>query len=62
VLGFALAMGLNIIVVSIFAGAKLNVPLLVLSMVLLWTVGLGSAISPALRGARISPAEATRNI
>ncbi|WP_394822344.1 ABC transporter permease [Pendulispora albinea] len=62
VLGFGLAMGLNVIVVSVFAGAKLNVPLLVLSMILLWSVGLGSAIAPALRGARISPAVATRNI
>jgi putative ABC transport system permease protein len=62
VLGCVFAIGLNVIAVSAFSGAKLNVPLLALSMILLSTVGLGSALVPAMRGARISPAVATRHI
>ena len=62
ILGVALAVGLNVVAVTVFSGTKLNVPLLTFSMVLLWTVGLGSAIAPAMRGSRISPAVATRNI
>ena len=62
-LGAVLAVGLNLTVVSMIENqAKLDFDFLAFSMVLLWVVGLASAISPAMRGARISPAVATRNI
>ncbi|WP_394847945.1 ABC transporter permease [Pendulispora brunnea] len=63
VLGAMFAVVLNMAVLSLIEGqAKLDFAFLALSMVLLWVVGLVSAISPAMRGARISPAVATRNI
>ncbi|WP_394837431.1 ABC transporter permease [Pendulispora rubella] len=62
-LGAVFAVALNLAVTSMIEGqAKLDFAFLVFSMVLLWFVGLVSAISPAMRGARISPAVATRNI
>jgi putative ABC transport system permease protein len=61
-LGVGLAVGLNVLLVSTVAGAKLRAGAVSLSMAALWAVGLGAALAPALRGARTSPAVATRNV
>ena len=61
-LGVALAYALNIGLVTVAAGAKLNGGLLVAGVVLLWAAGLLATLAPALRAARISPAIATRNV
>jgi len=61
-LGVALAYVLNIGLVTVASGAKLNGGLLVAGVVLLWAAGLLATLAPALRAARISPAIATRNV
>jgi putative ABC transport system permease protein len=62
VLGVGLAVGLNMILVTVYSEAKLGAGTLVVSALVLWMVGLGAALPPALRGARTSPAIATRNV
>ncbi|HEU4535694.1 MAG TPA: FtsX-like permease family protein, partial [Polyangiaceae bacterium] len=61
-LGAAIAVALNVLLVSTIAEAKLHPATVTLSMAALWAAGLGSALAPALRGARTSPAVATRNV
>ncbi|HEY4588447.1 MAG TPA: FtsX-like permease family protein [Thermoanaerobaculia bacterium] len=62
VLGVLLAYGLNFGIVTWVAGAKLSPATVAAGAVALWTIGLGAALGPALRGARVPPAIATRNV
>jgi putative ABC transport system permease protein len=62
VLGVALAYGLNFGIVTWVAGAKLSPATVAAGAVALWVIGLGAALGPALRGARVPPAIATRNV
>lgn len=62
VLGAGLAYAINIGLVTMVEGAKLDAWILVAGVGLLWVVGLGAALGPALRAARIAPAIATRNV
>lgn len=62
VLGAALAYAINFGLVTMVEGAKLDGRILVAGVGLLWVVGLGAALGPALRAARIAPAIATRNV
>ena len=62
VLGAALAYAINFGLVTMVEGAKLDGWILVAGVGLLWVVGLGAALGPALRAARIAPAIATRNV
>lgn len=62
VLGAALAYGLNFGLVSWVAGARLSPAMVAAGALALWAIGLGAALGPALRGARVPPAIATRNV
>jgi len=62
VLGAALAYGLNFGLVTWVAGAKLSVLVVAVGAVGLWMIGVASALGPALRGAQVPPAIATRNV
>jgi putative ABC transport system permease protein len=44
------------------AGARLSPAMVAAGALALWTIGLGAALGPALRGARVPPAIATRNV
>ena len=63
-LGFGViaAYGINVALVTVASGAKLDLGLLAGGVILLWSVGLLATLAPALRAARISPAIATRNV
>lgn len=61
-LGLVLAYGLNVALVNLVEGAKLDGWILVAGVGLLWVTGLAAALGPALRAARIAPAIATRNV
>lgn len=61
-LGVLLAYGLNFGIVTWVAGAKLSPATVAAGAVALWMIGLGAALGPALRGARVAPAIATRNV
>ncbi|GAB4132010.1 MAG: ABC transporter permease [Acidobacteriota bacterium] len=60
--GTAISLGLNYLLVTYVNGVKLDWPLLVYGAAGMWLVGLGAALVPAWRGARIPPAVATRNL
>lgn len=60
--GVALAVGLNVALLTVMEGATLGVGTIVGGAALLWLIGLGSALVPALRAARTSPAVATRSV
>jgi putative ABC transport system permease protein len=60
--GIAISLCLNYLLVTYVNGAKLDWPLLVYGAAGMWLVGLGAAVFPAWRGARIPPAVATRNL
>ncbi|MES1245775.1 MAG: FtsX-like permease family protein [Acidobacteriota bacterium] len=62
VLGAGLAYAINVGLVTMVDGAKLDGWILVAGVGLLWAVGLGAALGPALKAARIAPAIATRNV
>ncbi len=62
VLGVALAVGLNLTLLKQVDGPKITAGLLATGALLLWAAGLLATLWPALRGARVMPAEATRNI
>jgi putative ABC transport system permease protein len=62
VLGAGLAYAINFGLVTMVEGAKLDGWILAAGVGLLWAVGLGAALGPALRAARIAPAIATRNV
>ena len=60
VLGIALAVGLNLWMVTHFEMAHLPVPYVLAGAVLLLLLGQGAVLAPALRASRVSPVEATR--
>jgi putative ABC transport system permease protein len=60
--GVALSIALNLVLVSFASDAVLGAPTVVAGAVLLWLLGLGSALVPSLRAARIPPAVATRSV
>jgi putative ABC transport system permease protein len=62
VLGIALAFGLNVALVSRVSGPKMEPGLVAAGVLLLWVAGLAATFLPALRGARVAPAIATRNV
>jgi putative ABC transport system permease protein len=62
VLGVAFTYGLNYVLVNFISGAKLDWRLLAAGLIGMWIIGLLAAFFPALRGSRISPAVATRNV
>jgi len=60
--GVGLAIGLNVALLTVIEGAKVGPGIIIAGAVLLWLIGLGSALVPALRAARTSPAVATRSV
>lgn len=62
VLGVGLAIGLNVGLVNLVQGSRVEWPVLAAGVVLLWVVGLAAALGPALRAAQVPPAIATRNV
>lgn len=62
ILGIALAVGLNQTLLKQVDGPKITPGLLATGALLLWLAGLLATLWPAMRGARVMPAEATRNI
>lgn len=62
VVGVALAVALNVGLVHVADGAKLSPWLLLGGVVLLWIIGLGATLGPAIRAANLPPAIATRNV
>jgi putative ABC transport system permease protein len=61
-IGILLTYGLNYVLVSFINGAKLDWRILLVGLIGMWLIGLLAALLPALRGSRISPAVATRNV
>src|SRR6185295_11930793 len=61
-LGVLAAYALNVGLVTVASGAKLDPELVAGGAVLLWAAGLLATLAPALRAARTSPAIATRNV
>ncbi|HEV7504216.1 MAG TPA: FtsX-like permease family protein [Thermoanaerobaculia bacterium] len=62
VLGVGLAYALNFGIVTWVAGARLSPAVVAAGAVGLWIIGIGAALGPALRGAQVAPAIATRNV
>ncbi len=62
VLGTGLAYAINVGLVTLVQQAKLEAWVLAAGVGLLWVVGLGAALGPALRAARVAPAIATRSV
>lgn len=62
ILGLGLAYALNFGLVTMVEGAKIDPLILAAGVALLWVTGLGAALGPALRAARVPPAIATRNV
>jgi len=62
VLGVALTYGLNFVLVSSVNGAKMDWRLVAGGVLVMWGIGLSAAFTPALRGARVSPAIAARAV
>lgn len=62
VVGVGLAVTLNLALLRQTDGPRLTPGLLATGALLLWLAGLLATLWPALRGARVAPAEATRNI
>jgi putative ABC transport system permease protein len=60
ILGIAAAYGLNILLVTKTAGAKLDWRFVVAAVVLLWLQGIIATLIPAMRATRFSPVIATR--
>ncbi|HEY2932270.1 MAG TPA: FtsX-like permease family protein [Acidobacteriota bacterium] len=60
--GVGFTYGLNYLLVTFVSGTKMDWRLVVGGVLLLWFTGLSSAFAPALRGARIKPALATRTV
>ncbi|HEX4960594.1 MAG TPA: FtsX-like permease family protein [Thermoanaerobaculia bacterium] len=61
-LGAGLAYALNFGIVTWVAGARLSPAVVAAGAVGLWIIGVGAALGPALRGAQVPPAIATRNV
>jgi putative ABC transport system permease protein len=62
VLGLGLAYALNYGLMTWSAGSRLDGRVLAPGIAALWLLGLGAALGPALRGAKVPPAIATRNV
>jgi putative ABC transport system permease protein len=62
IIGVALTYGLNYALVIMVDGAKLDWRLVAFGIAGMWIVGLSATLLPAWRGARVSPAIATRNV
>jgi putative ABC transport system permease protein len=62
VLGAGFAYALNFGIVTWVAGARLSPAVVAAGAVALWVIGIGAALGPALRGAQVAPAIATRNV
>jgi putative ABC transport system permease protein len=62
VIGVGLAVTLNLTLLREIDGPRITPGLLVTGALLLWLAGLLATLWPALRGARVAPAEATRNV
>lgn len=62
VLGIALAFGLNVGLVNVVEGARLNLGVVAAGAVLLWLIGQLATLGPALRAAQVPPAVATRSV
>ena len=60
--GVGLAVGLNVALLTVIEGAKIGPGIIITGAALLWFIGLASALVPALRAARTSPAVATRSV
>jgi putative ABC transport system permease protein len=61
-LGIIAAYGLNLFLVTHVSGVKMDWSLIAIGMVALWINGLAATMLPALRGASVSPAIATRSV
>jgi putative ABC transport system permease protein len=61
-LGVFLAYGLNVVLVNQLRGTRMDLSLVVTGVLLLWGAGLAATYFPALKGARVAPAVATRNV
>lgn len=61
-LGLALAYTLNYGLMTWLEGTRLDWRILAAGTAFLWTLGIASALGPALRAARVPPAIATRNV
>jgi putative ABC transport system permease protein len=61
-LGVLLAVGLNVFLVEKGYGKRLDLSLVAAGVLLLWAAGLLATYFPALKGARVAPAVATRNV
>ena len=62
VLGSLCAFGLNILLVSKLSGTRIAPELVLGGVLCLWAAGLAATFFPALKGVRVPPAVATRNI
>ena len=62
ILGIAATYGLNFLLVTHVSGVKMDWRYVAVGMVLLWVNGLVATIPPAMRGASVSPAVATRSV
>jgi putative ABC transport system permease protein len=62
VLGVLFAFGLNILLVSKLSGTRIDPRLVVVGVVVIWSAGLAATFFPALKGVRVPPAVATRNV
>jgi putative ABC transport system permease protein len=62
ILGAALTVGLNIILVNTFGQDRIDWFYIPIGMLVLWFVGQGAVFGPARKAANIPPALATRNV
>jgi putative ABC transport system permease protein len=61
-LGILLAFGLNVALVARVNSPRMEPSLVAAGVFLLWIAGLAATFLPALRGAKVAPAVATRNV
>lgn len=61
-LGILVAVGLNLLLVQNLHVKRMDLSLLAGGVLLLWVAGLFATFFPALKGARVAPAIATRNV
>jgi putative ABC transport system permease protein len=61
-LGSLFAFGLNILLVSKLSGTRIAPELVLGGILCLWAAGLAATFFPALKGVRVPPAVATRNV
>jgi len=61
-IGLGLTIGLNILLVNVGGAPKIEWPLMVAGMALLWVTGVIAAFVPALRATSVAPEIATRSV